>query len=298
MYRESRHCGAAAAVAGIVLLLGCVGSGTDTAGSKCGYKVEPAWANLALNATPTLPAVCPIKVKPSGVQPPVNFAMTVYDQNNNLSSSHQLVLDIRNAFGVNVHLTQHGFSPQAHCNGCLGVEPSVSYTPATVLYDLANGRTSDTAHAFIVPFGQTLLGDTRMTVNLTYIPEGNPSLLAPASHVWGSPLSFGLSTDSIRRPATVVWSIDGQYHATATVPWTVAVDWRQYNFPVGTHQISANVTTGTGKVVTVSKTVEILLPNGCGGGGGGGAPIPLRAPPPAESSKTPRVPQRQSQPCP
>lgn len=289
--------GRIAAISTLAVILACTAQGTDPE-SHCPFTISPQWQQLALDAAPTFPNNCPVKVKPSGVQPPLTFGMTVYDRRNNIGNplGKLLMVDIRNAVGQTVQLTQPGFTPQANCGGCAGVQLNTQYTPATIPYSLAPNRTSDTARAFIVQVGQTLPGNTFMTVNLTYVPEGNPSILAPATQVWGSPTSFGLSTDSIRRPAQIVWMVDGQHHATTAVPLTVAVDWQSRSLAPGSHYISANVTTGTGKVVTVGKSLEITLPPGCGGGGG---PIPMRAPEASPDAPPLRpLAPRQSQPCP
>lgn len=134
--------------------------------------------------------------------------------------------------------------------------------------------------------GGTTETNAKATVRLDYRPEGNARISGPYTRVWGEPIQFFVYGDSVRRPATFQWRVNGTTNGNSEITWRTVDRTFQPTFPTaGDHIVSVTVTSGTGRVTTLSRSIHIDVPPECqgGGGGGGGDPIPLRAPMNADS---------------
>jgi len=264
--------------------------------SHCTVSGNAAFNALNLTAHQNGP-FCPVKLKypyQNGIEPQINFSIDLWDNTGSRSLNDGVRIRIMNAAKAPIAETFafFSFTPRGQTPGLLAAGESISYTPGMSGY-YPPTFTRDSAFIKFEPAIGT--STAALWFLLNYVPETAATLGGPNSMTYGETPQFTAGATMVRRPATVVWKVDGAVVRNATIGWYTEWD---YFIPVfattGTHILRIEVTSGTNTLSAAQKGVIVNMPTGCPGGGG--PPVPVRAAP-AESAGSGNQPIAQSTPA-
>jgi hypothetical protein len=269
------------------MVLGLLGCGTPPGTtvlepiSGCGVKRTQEWDNAGVEAFPRLP-ICPLNIKVGGFNPNVRLLADTYDYDRLLQGRGywaQLIVKTGTGAMLNIWTEMFTTLPIGQPNGMEAVRFDVDYSPAIAGYFPPTVK-SDTGTVTVMVNPSTPTA-ANASIVLEYQPEGKATVMGPSRVMWGEPVEFHADADTVRRPAGVVWRFDGVVQQSGTIGWGT----KRHSFQpgigaAGSHTVVAEVTSATGRVTTITRTLIVDTPPECEGGGGG--PIPFRAAPGAE----------------
>lgn len=259
-----------AAIASVAIsVLGCqVGPTLDTP-SNCYYKPDAKWVAQGFGVLVTMPQACPVRTKDVAIDtlPWRDYAAKIYDSQNKAVYGQAVYTTFKDASNVVTGVASSQFDGFniGQPAGQLGASLYGAYKPGHAGFGITGAKV-DSAVNYTFTAGANERAS--VSVALPYLLDMAPYMSGPTTVAFGSSAAYGSVATSMRQLPSFQWYQDGQLISGATTG--------AYNATfatAGAHDVTVKTTSAIGSVFWSSKSVQVTLPDGCGGGGGGGGQL-------------------------